>query len=201
MHRSRFEVDLNRTREGAVYETPDDAWGLTVWDEPLPSREIEQSIGEYDDFYRTLAVVLDEAAGQGPFVVLDLHSYNHRREGPPPAGGRSGGEPGRSTWARGGSIDGRWGEQTADFIDVLRRHVVDGEPLDVRENVKFEGGNLSRWVNDRYAGRGFALALEFKKVFMDEWTGDVDLAHLAALASAVEVATRALHGRHWRSPA
>src|SRR5262245_31766079 len=33
-HRSRFEVDLNRNRSGAVYLTPEDAWGLQVWRVP-----------------------------------------------------------------------------------------------------------------------------------------------------------------------
>ena len=28
---SRFEVDLNRPREKAVYVRPDDAWGLDLW--------------------------------------------------------------------------------------------------------------------------------------------------------------------------
>ena len=88
--------------------------------------------------------------------------------------------------------DDRWAAQTADFIDRLRRHKVDGEPLDVRENVRFKGGHLTRWVNDRYAGKGFALALEFKKVFMDEWTGDVSATHIGALASALEEATRSM---------
>ena len=30
---SRFEVDLNRPREKAVYLQPEDAWGLHVWRE------------------------------------------------------------------------------------------------------------------------------------------------------------------------
>ena len=30
--RSRFEVDLNRPREKAVYIKPEDAWGLRVYD-------------------------------------------------------------------------------------------------------------------------------------------------------------------------
>ena len=29
--RSRFEVDLNRPREEAVYRVPEDCWGLDVW--------------------------------------------------------------------------------------------------------------------------------------------------------------------------
>ena len=31
VHHSRFEVDLNRPREKAVYLEPEDAWGLNVW--------------------------------------------------------------------------------------------------------------------------------------------------------------------------
>lgn len=31
VHRSRFEVDLNRPRERAVYRVPADSWDLEVW--------------------------------------------------------------------------------------------------------------------------------------------------------------------------
>src|SRR5258707_8509697 len=31
VQRSRFEVDMNRARDRAVYRTPGDAWNLTVW--------------------------------------------------------------------------------------------------------------------------------------------------------------------------
>ena len=37
--RSRFEVDLNRPRDGAVYRTPADAWGLEVWKDGIPEPE------------------------------------------------------------------------------------------------------------------------------------------------------------------
>jgi hypothetical protein len=37
--RSRFEFDLNRPREKAVYLKPQDAWGLSLWHTP-PSEEI-----------------------------------------------------------------------------------------------------------------------------------------------------------------
>jgi N-formylglutamate deformylase len=45
---------------------------------------------------------------------------------------------------------------------------------------------LSRWVNERYPGAGCALALEFKKTFMNEWTDAVDRVHLKHLAAALE---------------
>jgi len=86
---SRFEVDLNRPREGAVYRTPGESWGLRVWKEPLPPTVIERSLQRHDAFYAELRRLLDEAERRhGRFVVFDIHSYNHRRDGPaspPPA--------------------------------------------------------------------------------------------------------------------
>ena len=61
----------------------------------------------------------------------------------------------------------------------------------MRENVRFKGGYMSRWINERYAGRGCALAIEMKKIFMDEWTGEVDEAVLAAIGDALATATDA----------
>src|SRR5688572_22428490 len=55
VHRSRFEVDLNRPRESAVYTTPDTAWGLEVWREPLTDEQIERSQAIHDRFYADLA--------------------------------------------------------------------------------------------------------------------------------------------------
>jgi len=56
--------------------------------------------------------------------------------------------------------------------------------LDVRENVRFKGGYLTQWVHERYPDRGCALAVELKKVYMDEWTGQPDDQHLRQLVSA-----------------
>jgi hypothetical protein len=47
-------------------------------------------------------------------------------------------------------------------------------PLDVRENVRFRGGHLSRWVHAAFPGQGCCLAVEVKKFFMDEHTGTID---------------------------
>jgi hypothetical protein len=41
-------------------------------------------------------------------------------------------------------------------------------------------------VNERYDGRGCALALEFKKTFVDEWTDEFDADALRRLTSALE---------------
>src|SRR5690606_31576938 len=80
---SRFQVDLNRRREEAVYREPDDAWGLTVWQPPLPERMVTQLLEGYDRFYSEVAQLIQHTIdGFGKFVVLDIHSYNHRRRDP-----------------------------------------------------------------------------------------------------------------------
>jgi N-formylglutamate deformylase len=186
-HRSRFEVDLNRDRDDAVYVEPGDAWGLALWRDPLPPQEIERSLALYDDFYRRIGAILDDKARRGRFVVLDLHSYNHRRDGDraPCADASANPEVNVGT----GSMDrDRWDPLVDRFIDDLSSRTVRDRHLDVRENVRFKGGHLSRWVHERYPDTGCALALEFKKVFMDEWTGAVDERHLDALVHALRSA-------------
>ena len=86
--RSRFEVDLNRPRDEAVHREPDDCWGLDVWADGTLSDDLTAgSLAVYDEFYARLGERLDEVAARGPFVLLDVHSYNHRRDGAdaPPA--------------------------------------------------------------------------------------------------------------------
>jgi N-formylglutamate amidohydrolase len=81
--RSRFEVDLNRPRERAVYRKPEDAWGLEVWKDDVPDAVFTRSLAEYDAFYARMRDLLTEVErASGRFVVFDLHSFNHRREGP-----------------------------------------------------------------------------------------------------------------------
>jgi N-formylglutamate deformylase len=194
VHRSRFEVDLNRPREDAVYTTPDTCWGLEVWREPLSEEQRERSLAVYDRFYAAMARALDRVALEGPFVVLDVHSYNHRREGPlaPPAAEQDNPEINIGT----GSLDrDRWGPLVDRFMEDLRSRQVVGHHLDVRENVRFEGGHLSRWVHERYDGVGCALAVELKKVFMDEWTGEADPEHLRQLTTAFSESVPILLGQ------
>ena len=82
VHRSRFETDLNRVREKTVYRRPEDAWGLRMWSlDPLPDDVVARSLEVYDSFFAALAERLDEVAARGPFVLFDVHAYNHRRHG------------------------------------------------------------------------------------------------------------------------
>lgn len=183
---SRFEVDLNRPREKAVYLTEEDAWGLDVWKRPLPPSVLQESLGVYDQFYAELGCLLDDIRDEyGSFLVLDVHSYNHRRGGAqaPPDDPLENPEVNVGT----SNIEkGKWSSLMDRFMNDFRMFDFAGRSLDVRENVKFTGGNFARWINRRYRDSGCAIAIEFKKIFMDEWSGDLDGLQLELLVSALE---------------
>ena len=185
VHRSRFEVDLNRPREKAVYLHPEDAWGLNVWKEPLGPEMANRSLLLHDSFYAELKQLLKTVEERHKcFVVIDLHSYNHRRDGPdaPAAAPEENPEVNLGT----GNLDReRWGPVVDAFMSALRGFDFGGRHLDVRENVKFRGGYLSKWTQENFPGSGCALAVEFKKFFMDEWTGE-------PVPDAIEAIGRAL---------
>jgi N-formylglutamate amidohydrolase len=191
VHRSRFEVDLNRARDEAVYSADDETWGLDTWKRPLSDAAVERSLAIHDEFYARLGALLDRLAERGPFVLLDVHSYNHRRGGPQAPPDDPAANPDLNVGT--GSLDrARWGPAVDALIDACNGVEVAGRPLDVRENVRFEGAHLAAWVHDRYPDTGCALALEFKKTFMDEWTGDVDRAHLRQLGETLHRAVPSL---------
>ena len=193
VHRSRFEVDLNRPRHRCVYEDADAAWGLEVWREPLTEEQTERSRRLHDAFYAMLDGFLDDLALRGPFVVLDIHSYNHRRAGADQSPEPVDGNPEINIGT--GSLDrDRWGHIVDRFMGDLTDQVVAGHPLDVRENVRFKGAYLCQHVHERYPDTGCALAIELKKVFMDEWTGAPDHAHLDALTEAFATSVPLLLG-------
>ena len=82
-----------------------------------------------------------------------------------------------------------WAPLVDRFIKDLGSFDFANRTLDVRENVKFKGGGFGKWVHERYPETGCALAIEFKKFFMDEWSGKLfpeqDAAIRAALQSTV----------------
>lgn len=180
VHRSRFEVDLNRDRHEAICLAPEDCWDLRVWD-PQPAEDLlAPSLAVYDGFYRELEALLGRIERRhGRFAVLDIHSYNHRRGGPaaPPADPAENPEVNVGT----GSMDrARWGPVVDRFVADLS-----SRSLDVRENVKFKGRRFARFVHETFPHTGCCLAVEFKKTFMDEHTGTVDPAHLERLKRAL----------------
>ncbi len=190
--RSRFEVDFNRPRDKAVYITPADAWGLDVWRCTPPADMVAESLQTYDDFYAHLRFVLDRlVAKHRKVVVFDLHSYNHIREdaaGTPadpaanPEVNLGTGTMNRDAWA---PVVDRWLEAMTSFDYLGRR-------LDVRENVKFFGGQVPRWIHENFPDSVCTLAIEVKKFFMNEWTGELDPARHDAVGRALATAAAAV---------
>lgn len=184
--RSRFEVDLNRPAGECVYDGPASAWGLEVWGQPLSAAVRRRSQAIHESFYRDVADLLDGIVQRhGAFVVYDLHSYNHRRNGPdaPPEPQAENPDINFGTENIDRSI---WGPLLDGMTATLREQKVQGRPLDVRENVKFKGAWFPQWVRQRYGARGCSIAIEIKKTYMDEWSGELYPAVLEQLRHALQ---------------
>ena len=125
------------------------------------------------------------AARHQRFVVIDAHSYNHRRDGPDGAPTPQEEAPdiniGTFSMPR-----EQWAFLLDPLMEAMRGFDFNGRRLDVRENVAFQGkGEQTRFIHERYPDSGCAIALEFKKFFMDEWSGEPDPAELAAMRAFI----------------
>lgn len=190
--RSRFEIDLNRPREEAICTDPDSCWGLEVWRDEPPDDVVEGSLALHDAFYEEFGRLLHRMQNRyGGCVVLDIHNYNHRR-GDTKAPADPAGNPEVNVGT--GSLDrSRWGNLVDRFIEELS-----AGGLDVRENVKFKGRYLAQFTHDTLPETGCCLALEFKKTFVDEWTGELDERRTEELIEALRRTIPGLLEEHTR---
>ena len=160
-HDSRFEYDLNRHPNEAIYET---AWGKRLWKIPLSESLKLKAINKHENFYKvvlTLMVKLEEMFGS--VVVYDLHSYNWKR------------------WERKVpvfNIGTSNVDETKYNIAITQWQEILGKlELPIDEKVTCE-------VNDVFQGNGYflkyitantlntlVLATEISKVYCDEETG------------------------------
>ena len=74
---SRFEYDLNRFPEEAVFET---AWGKQLWKEPLKSEMKLKSLKKHENFYKVVQALINKLETKFKVcIVYDMHSYNWQR--------------------------------------------------------------------------------------------------------------------------
>nr|WP_299339110.1 N-formylglutamate amidohydrolase [Allomuricauda sp.] len=158
---SRFEYDLNREPERAIYE---DAWGKQLWKQPLTQEEKDESLQKHINFYRVVKALIQKLEHMFKHVIVfDMHSYNWKRwdrEVP--------------VWNLGTSnIDmDRFGNLAEHWSRKLGT-------MSLPNGI----GNLSR-INDTFQGNGFflkymtrsfentlVLATEISKIYCDELTG------------------------------
>jgi len=193
-HRSRFELDLNRGAESAVYQTPEQCWGLAMWKEGQPDRAlVDRSLVIHAEYYRMLGALLDGiAARHRRFVLIDVHSYNHRRGGPDAAPEPQETAPDINIGTFSMPRD-EWAWLLDPLLVAMRGFDFNGRSLDVRENIAFQGkGEQARFVHQRYPGHGCAIAFEFKKFYMDEWSGTPNPAEIQAMRRFVAFVARTI---------
>jgi len=167
---SRFEYDLNRPSDQAVYLTPDMAWGLTVWNRPLSKEEINISLAKHHEFHQLMDIVTDSLIRQNnQAYIFDVHSYCYQREERLPWYTDNKPVINLGTEAINQNV---FRESTINFLNHLSQISVDGRLISVRENDVFKGGYLARRLCARNHDQLAVFAIEFKKIFMDEWSGE-----------------------------
>ncbi|QTE23160.1 N-formylglutamate amidohydrolase [Polaribacter cellanae] len=155
---SRFEYDLNRAPDNAIYT---DAWGKQLWKNPLTENQIEKSLQKHTNFYKVVHALIEKLEEKfGICVVYDMHSYNWKRwDREVPA------------WNLGTSnVDNnRFGKVIESWRETL-------------EKTPFPNGiNATSKINDTFQGNGYflkyitqnfkntlVLATEIAKIYCDE---------------------------------
>lgn len=156
---SRFEYDLNRAPNDAVFNT---AWGKQLWHKPLTENMKDRSLGKHANFYKVLHTLIEKLESKFGFcTVYDMHSYNWKRwdrEVP--------------TWNLGTSnIDNK---RFGGVVEQWRQSL---------SEIQFPNGIKSTSkINDTFQGNGYflkyitqnfkntlVLATEIAKVYCDEY--------------------------------
>lgn len=156
---SRFEYDLNRAPETAIYS---DAWGKKLWKNPLPEEECALSLRKHTNFYKIVqALVAKVESKYGKALIFDMHSYNWKRwdrEVP--------------TWNLGTSnIDNnRFGVLASSWSNKLgAMKLPNGIKSTSKINDTFQGnGYFLKYISQNF-NNTLVLATEIAKVYCDEY--------------------------------
>ena len=168
---SRFQLDINRKIEDSIYLNPKQAWGLNVF-KNFPSTIIEELYSQHQHIYKIIDENIQKSINEfGYFIILDFHSYNAKRESPNEIiDYNSNPQINLGTYYN----NEKWNSFISFFINEVKQHKLYNNEIDIRENIKFKGGYLAQHIINKYGEYGCVLSIEFRKDFMDEWTGDAD---------------------------
>ena len=155
---SRFEYDLNRAPESAIYE---DAWGKQLWKSPLPLEMKEKSLSKHDAFYDVVeALILKLEEKYEKCIVYDMHSYNWQRW-----------EREVPTWNLGtANVDNnRFGTDIEEWRLILEQMPLpNGIKSTSKVNDTFQGnGYFLKFITQKFENT-LVLATEIAKVYCDE---------------------------------
>ena len=163
-HDSRYEYDLNRGPDTAVYDT---AWGVQVWREPLTKSQRQTSLEKHARFYRVMQALASKIESVcGGCLIVDTHSYNYRvREHESPPVFNIGTE----------QVDEKRWQTVLDVFDrELPGMQLPGLQSTLGWNAVFYGRGFQATVAREHLPRTLVVPLEVKKIYMDELTGDPD---------------------------
>lgn len=158
---SRFEYDLNRPPEQAVFET---AWGKTLWKKPLSKAIKAHSIKKHANFYRIVAALIEKLTSLfGSVIVFDMHSYNWKRWNRKVP-----------TWNLGTTQinEARFGAIAEAWCKKLSG-VQLPKPLENTSKINdtfFGKGYFLKFITERFS-HTLVLATEISKIYCDEETG------------------------------
>ncbi len=157
---SRFEYDLNRSPENAVYET---AWGKQCWKKPLSSKQKNTSLRKHAEFYRVVnALVQKIEEKHEACIVFDIHSYNYKRWDRPVPVFNVGTE----------NIDKRkYKSVTQIWLNELAKiELPDIENTTQENDVFFGRGYFLNYITSHFH-KTLVLATEVSKIYCDELAG------------------------------
>lgn len=156
---SRFEYDLNRAPENAVFVT---AWGKQLWKTSLPKAQKQKSLAKHEAFYKVVHTLVKTIETKHKVaIVYDMHSYNWQRwdrEVP--------------TWNLGTSnVDN---ERFGPDIEAWRQSLSEMQlPNDIKSTALindtfFGNGYFLKYITNSFKNT-LVLATEIAKVYCDEY--------------------------------
>lgn len=174
---SRYEYDLNRPPDIAVYET---AWGKDVWKRPLTADEKNTSLAKHENFYRVLYHLIEILEKSfGAVLLFDIHSYNFKRIDRE--------TPLFNLGTENINID-EYAPYIQHWEQELNRIQFPGENSVVRQNDVFGGhGHLLKSVGEKF-NNTLVFATEIKKVYCNEETGELYFAIVESLSTQLKKA-------------
>lgn len=192
-NQSRYEFDLNRPPDTTVYTRPQLAWGQEVWGDPLDQYEREFCLEKWYEFHTLIDCAVEDAISRfGRAIVFDFHSYNYQRTGP--TDWRTDDKPVINLGTRHLDLDAEGRALVDGFLADIQQHTVLGESCMVQENGVFYGGYLNRRLSHLFGPRVITLSVEYKKVYMEESTGELHADILDDLVAQMDDSIRRLAG-------
>ena len=158
---SRFEYDLNRGPDTAVFDT---AWGKQLWRTSLEASVKQKSLQKHGDFYKVVHALIQKLESMHPkVIVFDMHSYNWKR------------------WDREVPV---WNLGTANIDNSRFEGIVKSWEKKLGGIALPNGIRTTTGINDTFQGNGYflkyitqhfdntlVLATEISKIYCDELTG------------------------------